>query len=35
MDGLLTAWNNRTAQQWIEEAGRFEKMAENSIVMPN
>lgn len=28
MDGLHTGWDNRTARQWLEEAGRFEKMAE-------
>src|SRR5690242_8660519 len=27
MDGLHVGWDNRTAQEWLEEAGRFEKLA--------
>ena len=28
MDACHMRWDNRSAEQWIEEAGRFEKMAE-------
>jgi hypothetical protein len=27
MDGLHVGWDNRTAQQWLEEADRFDKLA--------
>jgi len=28
MSGLHTGWDNRTAEQWLDDAGRFERMAE-------
>jgi hypothetical protein len=28
MDATEVRWDNRSAEQWLEEAGRFEKMAE-------
>jgi hypothetical protein len=27
MNGLHTSWDNRSAEQWLEQAARFEKMA--------
>lgn len=28
MNALHTSWDGRTAEQWLEQAGRFDKMAE-------
>ncbi len=28
MNGPRTGWDGRTAEQWLDEAGRFDKMAE-------
>ena len=27
MDGLQMSWDNRSAEQWLEQAARFQKMA--------